>query len=60
MILTNITPKEQITLPRAVMKKMGITADSEMVIEVVNDTIVMRKVEIPVQAESENKASNVG
>jgi len=60
MILTNFTPKDQITLPRAVLKKMGITTDCEMIIEVVKDSIVMRKAEPPVQAGKEKKVSNVG
>jgi len=45
MILTGMTPKKQITIPRTILKKMEIKAGSEVSIEVVNGTVVIRKLD---------------
>ena len=45
MIMTELTPNDQITIPRAIMKKLDINAGSVVLIEVVGSTVVMRKLE---------------
>ena len=49
MILTDITPNEQVTIPRAIMKKLDIGAGSEVSIEVVGGTVVIKKLERKVE-----------
>ncbi|MDD4169293.1 MAG: AbrB/MazE/SpoVT family DNA-binding domain-containing protein [Desulfotomaculaceae bacterium] len=43
--LSGITPDGQITIPRNIMKTLGITSGSDMLIEVLNDAVVLKKIE---------------
>lgn len=43
--LSCMTPDGQITIPRSVMKTLGIGGGNDIVMEVVNGQLVLRKVE---------------
>ena len=48
MILTGITPKDQITIPRTILKKLDINAGSDVSIEVIGGTVVIKKLDVMV------------
>ena len=56
MILTSLTQKEQITIPRSIMKKLDIIAGSEVSIEVSEGTVVIRKLPLPPKVESDKSS----
>lgn len=43
--LSGMTPDGQITIPRNIMKMLGISGGSEMLIEVLNGVVVLKKIE---------------
>lgn len=45
MIITCLTPNNQITIPRAVMKALDIRSNSDVSIEVANGTFIIKKIE---------------
>lgn len=45
MKLSWITPDGQVTIPRSVMKSLGISGESELVIEVEKGRLVLKKLE---------------
>ena len=53
MILTCLTPKDQITIPRAIMKKLDINAGSEVFIEVNSGAVIIRKIDVPPEMEKD-------
>ncbi len=46
MKLSCMTPEGQITIPRSVMKELGIGGGNDIVIEVENGKLILKKVEI--------------
>jgi len=46
MKLSCMTPDGQITIPRSVMKALGIGGGNDIVIEVENGKLILKKVEI--------------
>ena len=59
MIITGFTPKDQVTIPRAVMKKLDISAGSDVSIEVAGGTVVIRKIDSQKEKDDENVASKI-
>ena len=59
MILTSLTKKEQITIPRSMMKKLDINAGSEVSIEVFNGTVVIKKLETQPEVEDDQSSCDV-
>lgn len=45
IILSGITPDGQITLPRSIMKSLGIGGGNDILIEVENGRLILKKVE---------------
>lgn len=45
MIITCLTPNNQITIPRAVMKSLDIRSNSELSFEVSNGIITIKKID---------------
>jgi AbrB family looped-hinge helix DNA binding protein len=62
MILTGVTPKNQVTIPRSILKKMDIKEGCEVSIEVVNGMVIIRKMDnSPTDGVQQgNAVSNVG
>ena len=61
MIMTELTPNDQITIPRAIMKKLDINAGSVVLIEVIGTTVVIRKLEdtnLPNEHQADEKLVN--
>lgn len=44
--LSCITPNGQITIPRNIMKTLGISGGSDILIEVLNGVVVLKKIEV--------------
>ena len=45
MALSCLTPLGQVTIPRSILKLLGIKAGSFLIIEIENDQIIFRKME---------------
>jgi len=52
-MLSDITPEGQITLPRSIMRSLGIDGGNEILIKVENGRLVLKKVE-GIEQEEEN------
>lgn len=44
-MLSYLTPNGQVTIPRSILKALNITGESDVLIEVVNGWLVIRKIE---------------
>jgi len=44
--ISGMTPNGQITIPRNIMKSLGIKGGSDILIEVVNGMVILKKVEV--------------
>lgn len=45
MNFSRLTPQGQITIPRSIMKNLGITKESKVQIEIQNNSLVLRKID---------------
>ena len=59
MILTSLTQKEQITIPRSIMKKLDINAGSEVSMEALDGTVIIRKILAPPEVEVKRPGGEV-
>lgn len=53
MNFSRLTPQGQITIPRSIMKNLGITKESKLQIEFINNSLVLKKVDDRVDEEEE-------
>lgn len=60
MKLSWITPDGQVTIPRSVMKSLGISGESELIIEVENGRLVLKKIEASNQESKKTIVSLAG
>jgi len=51
IIQPGLTPNGQITIPRSIMKLLGIRGGGDVLIEVVNGMVVLKKIEERVEKE---------
>ncbi len=42
-MMSSLTPKGQVTIPRSIMKSLGISGEDDFVIEVENDCLILKK-----------------
>jgi len=47
--ISSMTPNGQITIPRHIMKSLGIKGGSDVLIEVVNGMVVLKKFEVSLE-----------
>lgn len=59
-IITGMTPNGQITIPRSMMKLLGISADSEVSIEIVNGSVVLKKIKEMVENKEDSLIFKAG
>ena len=59
-MLSDITPEGQVTLPRSIMKSLGIDGGNEILIEVENGRLVLKKVEGIEQKEENSPVYKAG
>ncbi|MHB8986028.1 MAG: AbrB/MazE/SpoVT family DNA-binding domain-containing protein [Eubacteriales bacterium] len=54
MNFSRLTPQGQITIPRSILKGLGITKESKLQIEFINNSLVLKKVDERVDEEEES------
>lgn len=54
MNFSRLTPQGQITIPRSILKNLGITKESKVQIEIQNNSLVLRKIDERGEEESCN------
>jgi len=50
-IISDVTPNGQVTIPRSIMKLLGLRGGSDVLIEVINGMVVLKKIEEIVEKE---------
>lgn len=58
--LSCVTPDGQVTIPRSIMKTLGIYQGNDILIEVENDRLILRKIEITCEDNCKNLICKVG
>jgi len=58
--LSCVTPDGQVTIPRSIMKTLGINQGSDILIEVENDRLILKKIDIANEDNCNNLIYKVG
>ncbi len=58
--LSCVTPDGQVTIPRSIMKTLGIKQGNDILIEVENGRLILKKIEITCENNCKNLIYSVG